>query len=131
MQAGVYNTTIHLCLKIIKMFFLFLNAWLFPVTVQYFKRKKKDKWQIIWLKRLFLCCFCTEQNEKNYCHTLGTTSALVSVLGEESSSTYSTYANAHLLSQAAKIHPTLIWSQFRTPASWSQLSRDFLQFILS
>lgn len=67
---------------------------------------------------------------KNDCHTLSTTSALVSVLAEESSSTYFTYANAHLSSQDTKIHPTLIWSQFRTPAFWSQLSTDFLQFNL-
>lgn len=43
---GVYNTTIHLYLKIIKKF-LFLNAWMFQFIVQYFKRKKKkinDKW---------------------------------------------------------------------------------------
>lgn len=40
MQAGVYNTTIHLGLKVIKMF-LFLNTWLFQFIVQYFKRKKR------------------------------------------------------------------------------------------
>lgn len=67
---------------------------------------------------------------KNYFHTSSTTSALVSVLAEESSSTYSTYANAHLLSQATKIHPTLIWSEFRTPDFWSEFSTDFLQFNL-
>lgn len=129
MQAGVYNSTIHLCLKITRKVFL-SESLAISIHSAIFQKQKIDKWQIIWLGRLFLCCFCTAQNEKNDCHTLGTTSALVSVLAEESSSTNSTYANPPSFSQATKIHPTLIWSEFRTPASWSQLSRDFLQFNL-
>lgn len=65
---------------------------------------------------------------KNDCHTLSTTSALVSVLAEESSSTY---ANAHLFSQATKIHPTHsfgVGSELQPV--WSQLSTDFLLFSL-
>lgn len=68
---------------------------------------------------------------KNDCHTLSTTSALVSVLVKESSSTYSTYANAHLFSQATKIHPTHSFGvSSELQPVWSQLSTDFLLFSL-
>lgn len=79
-----------------------------------FQKQKIDKWQIIWLGRLFLCCFCTAQNEKNYCHTLGTTSALVSVLAEESSSTNSTYASSPKLQRSTQ-HSSGVSSELQPP----------------
>ena len=45
---------------------------------------------------------------KDDCHTLSTASALVSVLTEESSSTYSTYANGHLFSYGYKDPPNTL-----------------------
>lgn len=42
---------------------------------------------------------------KDDCHTLSTASALVSVLTEESSLTYSTYANGHLFSSGYRDPP--------------------------
>lgn len=42
---------------------------------------------------------------KDDCHTLRTTSPLVSALTEESSSTYYTYAHGHCSHTATRIHP--------------------------
>lgn len=51
---------------------------------------------------------------KDDCHTLRTTSPLVSVLTEESSSTYYTYAHSHLFSYSYKDPPnSVIWSECR------------------